>query len=100
MPHTLEQEIQSAKAAKQQDIYDKVQVICDEMESSEVIVALKRAFQTAYKMTTGMKLQQNVQAIHQVTVRAPTRCVEIIDAGLIPAEFVEYETNIKPDKLA
>lgn len=38
--------------------------------------------------------------IHQVTVRAPTRCVEITDAGLIPAEFVEYETNIKPDKLA
>lgn len=38
--------------------------------------------------------------IHQVTVRAPSKSVEITDPGSIPAEFVEYETTIKPDKLA
>jgi len=38
--------------------------------------------------------------VHQVTVRAPSKSVEILDSGALPAEFVEYETNIKPDKLA
>lgn len=38
--------------------------------------------------------------IHQVTVRAPSKSVEITDSGALPSEFVEYETNIKPDKLA
>lgn len=38
--------------------------------------------------------------VHQVTVRAPSKSVEITDSGAIPAEFAEYETNIKPDKLA
>lgn len=38
--------------------------------------------------------------VHQVTVRAPSKSVEITDSSAIPAEFVEYETNIKPDKMA
>lgn len=38
--------------------------------------------------------------IHQVTVRAPSKSVDITDASAIPPEFVEYETTIKPDKLA
>lgn len=38
--------------------------------------------------------------VHQVTVRAPSKSVEITDSGALPSEFVEYETNIKPDKLA
>ena len=38
--------------------------------------------------------------IHQVTVRAPSKSVEITDASILPPQFVEYETNIKPDKLA
>lgn len=38
--------------------------------------------------------------IHQVTVRAPSKSVEITDAAALPAEYVEYETNIKADKLA
>lgn len=38
--------------------------------------------------------------IHQVTVRAPSKSVDITDASAIPSEFVEYETTIKPDKLA
>lgn len=38
--------------------------------------------------------------LHQVTVRAPSKSVEITDVNAIPPEFVEYETTIKPDKLA
>ncbi|CAM7016336.1 Siphovirus Gp157 family protein [Leclercia adecarboxylata] len=38
--------------------------------------------------------------IHQVTVRAPSKSVEITDAASLPAEYVEYETTIKADKLA
>lgn len=38
--------------------------------------------------------------VHQVTVRAPSKSVEITDASALPPEFIEYETNIKPDKLA
>lgn len=38
--------------------------------------------------------------LHQVSIRAPSRSVEITDAGSLPPEFVEYDTVIKPDKLA
>ncbi|MGS1815197.1 siphovirus Gp157 family protein [Klebsiella oxytoca] len=38
--------------------------------------------------------------IHQVTIRSPSESVEIVDSSAIPAKFVEYETTIKPDKLA
>ena len=38
--------------------------------------------------------------IHQVTIRSPAESVEIVDSGALPAKFVEYETTIKPDKLA
>lgn len=38
--------------------------------------------------------------IHQVTLRAPSKSVEITDASALPAEYVEYDTVIKADKLA
>lgn len=38
--------------------------------------------------------------IHQVTIREPAESVEIVDSSALPAKFVEYETTIKPDKLA
>jgi len=48
--------------------------------------------------TAGMK---SIKAgLHQVSVRAPSKSVEITDASALPAEFVEYDTIIKPDKLA
>lgn len=37
---------------------------------------------------------------HQVTLRAPSECVEITDASALPTEYVEYKTVIKADKLA
>lgn len=38
--------------------------------------------------------------IHEVTVREPSRSVEITDSVALPPQFVEYETTIKADKLA
>lgn len=38
--------------------------------------------------------------LHQVTFRVPSRQVDITDASILPIEFVEYETVVKPDKLA
>ena len=38
--------------------------------------------------------------LHQVTLRKPSQCVEIIDPSLLPTEYVEFDTVIKPDKLA
>ena len=38
--------------------------------------------------------------LHQVTIRAPSESVEIVDSSAIPSEFVEYDTVIKADKLA
>lgn len=38
--------------------------------------------------------------IHQVTLRSPSQTVEIIDSGIIPPEYVEFETTVKPNKLA
>lgn len=36
--------------------------------------------------------------VHSLTVRAPSKSVNIIDAHKLPAEFVEYVTEVKPDK--
>lgn len=36
--------------------------------------------------------------VHSLTVRAPSKSVNIIDVHKLPAEFVEYVTEVKPDK--
>jgi hypothetical protein len=38
--------------------------------------------------------------IHQVTIRQPVKCVDITDSSLLPAEYVEFDTVIKADKIA
>lgn len=38
--------------------------------------------------------------IHQVTVRSGVKSVEITNVDDIPVDFVEYQTTIKPDKMA
>ncbi|WP_345831017.1 siphovirus Gp157 family protein [Erwinia sp. HDF1-3R] len=44
-------------------------------------------------------LKKITAGLHQVSVRAPTKSVDITDAGALPPNLVEYETTIKPDKL-
>lgn len=43
---------------------EKAQLLCDEMAQAENMDDLKRYFAEAYRLTSGMKLQQNVQAIY------------------------------------
>lgn len=64
MPHTPESEVIAAQNAGQQEITEKVSELCDQMGMAESMNELKIAFQQAYKMTAGMKLQQSVQAIY------------------------------------
>ncbi|MGM8451222.1 recombinase RecT [Enterobacter bugandensis] len=64
MPYTPESEVVAAQNASQQEITEKVSELCDQMGMAESMNELKIAFQQAYKMTAGMKLQQSVQAIY------------------------------------
>lgn len=64
MPHKSEEDIRDDERKRQQEILDKVQVLCDEMANSETMFDLKVKFQDAFKLTIGMKLQQDVQAIY------------------------------------
>lgn len=72
--------------------------LSERAKASENRVASMKDYVAKSLETAGKKSLK--AGIHQVTVRAPSKSVEITDAALIPAEFVEYETTIKPDKLA
>ncbi|HCQ8390878.1 TPA: recombinase RecT [Klebsiella oxytoca] len=64
MPHKSEEDIREDERRRQQEIIDHVQKLCDDMAQAETMDDLKRIFADAYKRTSGMKLQQNVQAIY------------------------------------
>lgn len=64
MPHTPESEVAMTEKQRQQEIFDKVQTLCDDMEKSDSMEGLKTHFAEAFRLTRGMKLQQNVQAIY------------------------------------
>lgn len=64
MPHKSEDDIREDERRRQQEVIDQVQELCDDMEKAETMDDLKRIFADAYKRTSGMKLQQNVQAIY------------------------------------
>lgn len=64
MPHKSEEDIREDERRRQQEIIDHVQKLCDDMAQAETMDDLKRVFADAYKRTSGMKLQQNVQAIY------------------------------------
>lgn len=64
MPHTPDSVIQDQEAQRQQDLHNKISALCDEMEKADDFNNLKAIFAEAYKSTSGLKLQQNVQAIY------------------------------------
>jgi len=64
MPHKSEADIREDERRRQQEIIAHVQKLCDDMAQAETMDDLKRVFADAYKRTSGMKLQQNVQAIY------------------------------------
>lgn len=64
MTHKSEDDIREDERKRQQEVIERVQVLCDEMAKAETLFDLKIKFQEAFKLTMGMKLQQNVQAIY------------------------------------
>lgn len=64
MAHKSDEDIREDERRRQQEVIEHVQTLCDEMAQAENMDDLKRIFADAYKRTTGMKLQQNVQAIY------------------------------------
>ncbi|MFP8821082.1 recombinase RecT [Enterobacter cloacae] len=64
MPHRSEEDIREDERKRQQEVIERVQVLCDEMAKAETLFDLKIKFQEAFKLTMGMKLQQDVQAIY------------------------------------
>ena len=64
MPHKSEEDIREDERKRQQEVIERVQVLCDEMAKAETLFDLKIKFQEAFKLTMGMKLQQDVQAIY------------------------------------
>lgn len=72
--------------------------LAERAKSSELRAERIKEYVVASLETAGKKSLK--AGVHQVTVRSPSKSVEITDSGALPSEFVEYETNIKPDKLA
>ncbi|MFW0857012.1 recombinase RecT [Cronobacter dublinensis] len=64
MAYHSEEKIREDERKRQQEVIDKASDLCDEMAQSETMDDLKRKFAEAYKLTSGMKLQQNVQAVY------------------------------------
>lgn len=64
MAHTPESEVILSEEQKKQQLLDEVSALCDAMEKAETMNALKTHFQSAFRMTAGMKLQQNVQFVY------------------------------------
>lgn len=64
MEHVPESQVLEAENKRNEEIFNRVQTLCDYMEAAEAMDDLKRHFAEAFKMTRGMQLQQNVQAIY------------------------------------
>lgn len=72
--------------------------LTERAKSSELRADRIKEYVAASLETAGKKSLK--AGVHQVTVRAPSKSVEITDSDALPSEFVEYETIIKADKLA
>ncbi|MDT3563835.1 recombinase RecT [Cronobacter malonaticus] len=64
MAYHSEEQIREDERKRQQEVIDKASELCDEMAQAETMDDLKRKFAEVYKLTAGMKLQQNVQAVY------------------------------------
>ncbi|QCT21808.1 siphovirus Gp157 family protein [Jejubacter calystegiae] len=77
---------------------EESRALSERAKVSESKISSIKAYIATSLTTVGKKTIR--AGIHQVTVRAPSKSVDIIDANLLPTEFVEYETKIKPDTMA
>ncbi len=86
-----EQFYAEALRAESKSLQERASVVEKKISSIKEYIA--RSLETAGK--------KSIRAgLHQVNVRVPSRQVDITDASILPIEFVEYETVVKPDKLA
>ncbi len=64
MQYTPESEVIQSKENAEQELINSVHSLCEDMRQAANMHALKTHFQAAYKMTAGMRLQQEVQAVY------------------------------------
>ncbi len=86
------------QAAYSEALKDESRKFAERAKAEENRVASIKEYIAKSLDTAGMKTMK--AGLHQVTLRAPSKSVEITDADSLPSDLVEYETTIKPDKLA
>ncbi|OON33555.1 hypothetical protein BTJ39_24030 [Izhakiella australiensis] len=64
MAYTTEEKIVEDESQRQQRFEKELAELCDKMPLAESMNELKKLFQAAYKMTSGMPHQKNVQSIY------------------------------------
>lgn len=79
----------AALKAESKNLADRAKAIQNRIDNTKAYIIKA--------MTTMDKKKLNA-GIHSLTVRKGSQSVEIEDLTIIPPEFVEYETTIKPDK--
>lgn len=70
----------------------------DRAKASENNIQWLKSYLVSSMSIAGMK---SVRAgVMSVSLREPSKSVEVIDVNKIPVDYVDYETTVKPDKLA
>lgn len=64
MAYTPENEVIQSEENAKRELLNRVQSLCEDMKVASTMNELKTHFQTAYKLTSGMPLQQEVQAVY------------------------------------
>lgn len=64
MAYTPENEVIQSEENAKRELLSRVQSLCEDMKVASTMNELKTHFQTAYKLTSGMPLQQEVQAVY------------------------------------
>ena len=64
MGYVPEEKIVQDEQQRLQDLNNQVSELCDRMPKCTTMLELKTVFQTAFKLTKDMPLQQNVQHIY------------------------------------
>lgn len=84
-----EQMMVDALKAESKNLKDRASAIESKIESIKQYIIESMNTLDKKKLTAG---------IHTLTVRAPSMSVQIDDVDKLPSEFVQYITEVKPDK--
>ncbi len=86
------------EAAYAEALKEESKSLAERAKVSENKVENIKAYIASAMETAGQKSLR--AGLHAVTVRAPSKSVEITDESKLPIEFVEYITSIKADTMA